>query len=612
VICEATTAVAGKLKQRQNAAMRLNLKNRYFQAASWLCILFICFPLHAQQETLQVLILNSFDENAAPYFRPTEEFKNRLQENYPTPIAFEDIDLKQPGRSQENQLDDALLRLLLTRYSGAPPQLVVAVGPPAIDFWVNTRDLAFPNALFIAMARDSVLMQTPLRPGDAVVATRFSFTGVVENILQLKPDTSRIVMVFGDSLSERVLSAAARKELEPYSGRLTLEFTNDMAIHEIQTRLADLPPDSAVFYGIFSGDVNGVKLQQYAGLAIVNAASTVPVFGTFDDQLGQGIIGGRLIQTGKVGVELAEAALDLLSGQPSPIEWKIVELSEPQYDWNELQLHGVDRHRLPAGSTVLFKPAGFWEQYAAWVLLVALVIAAQTWLVISLLRQRRQRRNAEIAHASLGRRLITAHEDERRLIARELHDDVSQRLARASMDASFAHANAGADSANEVLKNLKPELVRISKDVHDMSYRLHPSLVDDLGLVAALHSEIERVQRRSRTEITAEISEIREQLPSEKALCIYRITQESLQNAVKHAQAGKIEIEFSQKGEVLMLNVSDDGVGFDVAKVRDNFSLGLSSMNERAVLVNGALNIHSRPGEGTQVTLSVPCGGARS
>ena len=563
-------------------------------------------PAHAQPEALQVLILNSYDESAAPYFRPTQEFKKNLQQRFPDPIAFQDIDLRQKGIKPQENVDKSIVQLLLSRYGDIPPQLVVAIGPPAINFWVNNRDSTFPGALFVAMARESILEAISLRPTDAAVATRFSFTGVAENILKLRPETSHILMVFGDSPSERVLSAAALQELAPYTDRFSLGFTNDMAIHEIQEKVAQLTPDSAVFYGFLSSDVNGVSLQHYSGLAVVRAASKAPVFGAFDDQLGQGIIGGSLIQSTRIGVDLAEAAEELLRGKSEPrLKW-LVNLSPPTYDWTELKAWGISPSRLPPGSVLLFEPAGFWAQYGLWILGVVTVFLAQMSLLVTLLRQRRRRRKAELAHATLGRRLITAYEDERRLIARELHDDLSQRLARASMDASFARTHRGSDTADEVLKNLQPELVSISRDLHDMSYRLHPSLVDDLGLVAALHSEIERVQRRADVTIIPKIYEIREKLSSETALCVYRIAQEALQNALKHAQANTIKIILEQLGDEIMLTIQDDGVGFEFLQVRDKFSLGLSSMEERAALVSGTLKFRSRPGGGTTITLSVP------
>lgn len=589
--------------------MRQILKTLCYQSAIGIGALLLCLQAPAADQAPKVLILNSYDESAAPYFRPTAEFRRILQEYYADPIAFQDIDLRQRRTEDLDEVDQSITRLLLSRYGESPPDLVAAVGPPAIDFWMRHRDSIFPDALFVATTRESALRQARLRPTDAPVAAEFSFTGVVENILQLNPDTSHILMIFGDSISERTLSAAAQKELEPWSSRFSLEFTNDMSIQEIKDRLANLPPESAVLFGVFSKDINGVTFQYYSSLDIVRMGSSAPVFGAFDDQLGHGIVGGRLIQSDRIGYEFAESAHELLSGAFEPGSMKIVALSQPTYDWRELNAWGVSRSRLPENSVILFEPPSFLVQNAKWISWLLVVIVAQAIFLAALLRQRRQRRKAELAHATLGRRLISAHEDERRHLARELHDDLSQRLARVAIDVSLAEARQGTESSGEILKKLQPELVSISRDVHDMSYRLHPSLVDDLGLIAALETEVERIQRLTDVKVQADLPKNQEELSPENALCVYRIAQEAMHNAIKHAKATSILVQLKEQDRVLSLMVQDDGIGFDFGQARDRFSLGLSSMQERANLVHGSLNIRSLPGEGTRVMLTVPLTG---
>jgi signal transduction histidine kinase len=234
------------------------------------------------------------------------------------------------------------------------------------------------------------------------------------------------------------------------------------------------------------------------------------------------------------------------------------------------------------------------------------VIVAQSLLVSALLLQRRRRRQAEKASASLASRLITAHEDEHRRIARELHDDLSQRLARLSIDASYLASNFGSESAIALLQNMQPELARLGKDIHDMSYRLHPSVVDDLGIAAALRTECERARQRTDAAIVENINEIRERVPRDTALGVYRIAQEALHNAIRHAAAGTIEVALGSDGRKLALAVRDDGKGFDTRAEAAGRGLGLSSMRERVRLAKGMLKISSRPGRGTSVIAEVP------
>jgi two-component sensor histidine kinase len=580
-----------------------------FYATLWVCLVLTSLAVQARQEPLRVLVLNSYEESSAPYFQPIAEFKKELQQGIAATIAFQHVDLRQRGTTRQYEIDETIAQMLSSRYADAAPQLVVAAGPPAVDFWIQHRDSTFPEARLIVMARESYLRQAAVRPGDAVVATQFSFTGAIDTILQLLPGTSRIVMVFGDSLSERTLAEGARQALAAYSDRFSLEFTNDLTIPEIQDRLADLADGSVVFYGIFSKDINGVSLQHFSGLSMARSSSRVPVFGAFDDQLGHGIVGGELIQVNRIGQEMAKAARALLEGTHVPGVWSLVELSTPKFDWRELQAWNIDPARLPPGSAVLFEPPGVWAQHAGWILGVAIFVLAQAGLLFILLVQKRQRRRAEFAHATLGRRLISAHEDERRLLARELHDDLSQRLARVAIDAGFARSSLNSGGADEVLQNLHSELAAISRDVHNLSYRLHPSLVDDLGLGPALSTEVERIQRQTDVPIAMEVGQITKELPSDISLCFFRVAQEAMQNALRHSGANHIQVKLEQKSGKLSLMVHDNGVGFDTKKAGEHFSLGLSSMRERANLVNASLEITSQPGSGTRVTLTAPIRG---
>jgi signal transduction histidine kinase len=380
----------------------------------------------------------------------------------------------------------------------------------------------------------------------------------------------------------------------------------------LKARLAELREGSVVLYGVLDSDVSGLQLSGETGFQTVRTASNVPVFGPFDDLLGLGIVGGRLMQLSQIGREVAVVAERVLRERPTDVILAQLDLSDPVYDGRELKAWNIDLDRLPPGSAIWFQPVSPWKQYSGWITLAVLIMLAQFLLVSALLIQRRRRRLAEQKSSNLSRRLISAHEDEYRRVARELHDDVSQRLARLSIDAGYLVSHQGSESANEVLREMWPELVRVSKDIHDMSYRLHPSLVDDLGIAAALHAECERIRQRSGISILETISNFGKRLPHDTALCIYRIAQEAMSNAIKHAEAEVIEIRLEPVDANLMLTVRDNGVGFDPTSASAAHGLGLSSMNERAQLANGSLTIRSRPGHGTTVIASVPLMGAES
>ena len=570
----------------------------------WLTL--ACIPAVAQErEELHVLILNSYNANTAPYAVANDVFIRELQQRHPTPIAFRQFDLDVRNDEPLNQ-DELRVQSLQALIAESRADLVLAISPPAIRFWLAHRDAIAPDALFVAMAADFFLDTFTFRPGDAAVGSRSSYADAMDNILQVLPGTSHVLMVFGSSAFERALANKAREELAGYTDRVDFEYTYEMPLEELQTRLTQLPANSAVLYVVLENDVNKVSFPQHTGLKLVRAASNMPVFGVYDDLLGHGIIGGRLIQVNGIRSEIAATAESLLLEKPTTVLRTVVNMSPPTFDWRELEAWDIDADLLPADSIIRFRPPSLWEKYSWWIVAGVLLIIAQIPLAVSALRKNRQWRKAEAMRTELASRLITAHEDERRLLARELHDDLSQRLARLAIDTSYVTTHPGTATAKQVLEGLHPELVRISKDVHDLSYRLHPSLIDDLGLGTALETECERARRLTDAKISAGIATISTDIPPDKLLCIYRIAQESLQNAIRHARARNIEVMLDDDGQALELTVRDDGVGFDPSVERGKPSLGLLSMSERALLAGGSLDIESQPQRGSVVKVVVP------
>jgi signal transduction histidine kinase len=219
---------------------------------------------------------------------------------------------------------------------------------------------------------------------------------------------------------------------------------------------------------------------------------------------------------------------------------------------------------------------------------------------------RESREALEVSHREiqqLAGSLLTAHEDERRYIARELHDDLTQRLARLAIDAG--RMEIGVDAPEGVGK-LREELVRLSEDVHAMSYRLHPSVLDDLGLAEALKAECDRVARRGVLRVEVDASALPVAMSGDASLCLFRVAQEALSNAARHAQASVVTVFLDPRNMGLHLAVSDNGIGFDPNRPRDHASLGLASMRERVRLLQGKFDIASEPGRGTTVVAWVP------
>jgi two-component system, chemotaxis family, CheB/CheR fusion protein len=207
---------------------------------------------------------------------------------------------------------------------------------------------------------------------------------------------------------------------------------------------------------------------------------------------------------------------------------------------------------------------------------------------------------------ALARSLFTSQEDERRRVARELHDDVSQRLARLEMDADQLERQMGGDpaGAGERIRRFRDEIATLSTDVRAISHRLHPSIIEDLGLGPALRSLVDDFRDREQMIASYFEESVPQAVPLETATVVYRIAQEALRNVAKHA--GKTHVKVTLRGGpgVLRLAVIDSGVGFDQEDARAG--LGLISMEERARQVGATLDVESSLGEGTKVVVEAP------
>ncbi|HZS12839.1 MAG TPA: response regulator [Nitrospirales bacterium] len=206
---------------------------------------------------------------------------------------------------------------------------------------------------------------------------------------------------------------------------------------------------------------------------------------------------------------------------------------------------------------------------------------------------------------ALAARLLTVQEEERRRLSFELHDDLNQKLAVLVMNTDALDRNLRGQSAQarEQLRALKASIVELSDDVRTLAYRLHPSILDHLGLVIALESQVEDFTKREKIRVTFSHRDVPEDLGQDISTCLYRVAQEGLRNITRHAKASHAELKLTYENSELRLRLKDNGQGFNP---KDRTGLGLVSMQERARAVDGRFEITSEPGQGTTVTVTVP------
>ena len=217
------------------------------------------------------------------------------------------------------------------------------------------------------------------------------------------------------------------------------------------------------------------------------------------------------------------------------------------------------------------------------------------------------RRQTEAELRDLSGRLIAAQEEERSRVARELHDGLNQRMALLSIELEQLGPEIEKPRAlRHRVQKLQEQVQEISADIHRLSYKLHPSKLDHLGLASAIQSLCKELTDTGKLRVDLQQKGLRSDIPKDVTLCVFRIAQEALRNCSRHSGAHSAQVLLHQTSGAILLSVSDNGCGFDPESELVKKGLGFISMKERLRLVNGKLQIFSQPMRGTRIEALVP------
>ena len=228
--------------------------------------------------------------------------------------------------------------------------------------------------------------------------------------------------------------------------------------------------------------------------------------------------------------------------------------------------------------------------------------------IVAVVRDITQRKHTEETLSSLGRRLIQAHELERSRVARELHDDLNQRMALLQIGlGQFEQDLPGlSPHARDQLRGIAQVATKVSSSLHTISQQLHPSRLDILGLVGSVDALCKEVSDQHKLRIQFVHHSVPRQLPKDVTLCLFRIVQEALRNVVQHSGSADATVELSANEDRLDLCISDSGTGFRPDPAELASGLGLISMRERLRLVDGHLSVESESSNGTRIRVRIP------
>jgi PAS domain S-box-containing protein len=239
-------------------------------------------------------------------------------------------------------------------------------------------------------------------------------------------------------------------------------------------------------------------------------------------------------------------------------------------------------------------------------LAVSEVVLADRRIFTGFVRDITERKQVQQMQREFGKQLLHAQEAERARLARELHDDITQRLGLLAMNADRLDSEADPIEQRKTISGIRDSLMVLSKDVHSLAYKLHPALLEHLGLAAALQAECERFSRQESIPVDFKLDGLPTDIPQEARLCLFRVAQEALGNVARHARARAVQVSLHSLDGGLQLAVADNGAGFDPGEHAQQPSLGLASMRERVRLLEGKLHIDSKRGHGTTILAWIP------
>lgn len=437
----------------------------------------------AFSEPKRVLLLHSFGRDFAPWNEYARTFREELNRQSPDPIDLYEASLATARFPDEEE--GPFAEYLRALFAKRRLDLVVAIGSPAVGFVQRRRQELFPStpAVYTGVERRRVSYAT-LTANDAVIAINNDYAAVVENILQVLPETADIVVVIGDSPIEKFWTEQLRVAFRPFEGRVGFTWFNELSFDEMLKRAATLPPRSAIFFALLSVDAAGVPHEAGKALDKLYAVADVPVFSESSVFFGRGIVGGPLNSNSALSEEAASVAVRIMGGEtPGSINAPPVGFSAPRYDWRELQRWNISENRLPPGSEVDFRVPGEWEQYGSQLTAGLAVLLLQAAIISWLLIERSRRRTAEAEAVNRRREVVRLN---RVVTANVLSSSIAHELNQ-PLGAILSNTEA----AQILLKSDPPDLTQIDDILGDIIRDEHRASEIIVGLRNLLNNRNE-------------------------------------------------------------------------------------------------------------------------
>ena len=432
-------------------------------------------------------------------------FRQRLHER--TSEEFEIfVDHMELGRLPSKAHLESTVKYLSQKYAEAPPDVLITLGRAALPVLVQHPNMVGPSVpILVANLPSTAVLNTNELQNAVYIVSRYDFLNTLKLAEQLQPNAQNLVIVGGASEYDRQWLDDARRQLQSKAVFYKTRYVTDLSYEEMLNEVSHLPKETIVILSIFLTDGSGQARATPEVAADLARASSAPVYSPVAGTIGKGVLGGYADDWEAQGAKVADIAFDILSGKDlATIPHVNASLHMNRIDSRELRRWHISQSRIPAGSEVSFREVDLWEQYFWQIAGVFSLILFQSLLITALIFQRARRQAAEVAlRASyeevrqLAGRLINAQEEERSRIARELHDDVGQRVASLSIGlSSLKRRIADPDeTVKSELSRLQLQTTGLAKDLRDLSHELHQGALEHVGLPDALRERCDQISR---------------------------------------------------------------------------------------------------------------------
>lgn len=348
-------------------------------------------------EPKQVMLLHSFGRDVRPWSDYAQSIRSELIRQSPWPMDITDHSLVS-ARSDDPDAEAAFVEYLRALFAKRPLDLIVSIGAPAAGFVQRHRpELFAATPMVFTVVEQRRIEYSILTPNDAVVPIRIDYEALMANILQVLPDTKNVLVIVGTAPIEQFWRGEIGKEAKPFADRVAVTFSDDLSFEDILKHASALPPHSAISWESMIVEAAGAVHDGDAAFKRLHAVANAPIFGYYEANLGQGLVGGPYTGILDLSRQTAAVAVRILGGEkPGDTRIAPIEFATPKFDWREMQRWKISESALPAGSIIEFRDPTAWQQYNRQITAVAIALLLQTALIIVLFHERQRRRVAEV------------------------------------------------------------------------------------------------------------------------------------------------------------------------------------------------------------------------